>query len=107
MSAWFVYGSAPFEHNHEAATLVSEIRKPFDVLAERLISIIGATGFEPVGALPLAIHSPFRMPRCGARRSDDTQRAQGGLRCFGRSDRRANGSEPYTNLNLGPCWRNG
>jgi hypothetical protein len=44
MSAWFVYGFAPFEHNHEAATLFSKIRKPFGVLAEGLTSIIGATG---------------------------------------------------------------
>ena len=28
---------------------------------------------NPSGRFPLAIHSPFRMPRCGARRSDDTE----------------------------------
>src|SRR5947209_16207906 len=37
LTAWFVYGSAPLEHNHEAVTLVPEMRKPFDVLAEGLL----------------------------------------------------------------------
>ena len=38
MTAWFVYGSVPLEHNNEAVTHVPEMRKPFDVLAEGLLS---------------------------------------------------------------------
>jgi hypothetical protein len=49
LTAWFVYGSAPFEHNHEAAALVPEIRKPFDVLAEGLISKNNRELSRPIG----------------------------------------------------------
>ena len=36
LTAWFVYGSAPFEQNCEAITLVPEMRKPFDENVEGL-----------------------------------------------------------------------